>query len=94
MVHALKSLIVAEMVDETAMDFSQSVDATDSSKMNTFATDRTTEQKSSTTRSGSGKKRRWCFQFCEVVTLTPVILAIVGLFSIPSVLYALSEAEV
>ena len=39
---------------------------------------------------GNGAKTKMrCFQFCEVLVLTPVMLVIVGLFTIPTVFHAL-----
>ena len=40
------------------------------------------------------KTKMRCFQFCEVLVLTPVMLAIVGLFTIPTVFYALPSETV
>lgn len=72
------------MVDEIAVDVHQSVVVTDS-RLDCAQQKNTTKSK---------KRRLECFQFCEVMLLTPVMLVMVGLFSIPTVLYALSEAEV
>ena len=42
---------------------------------------------------GAETKMR-CFQFCEVLILTSVMLVIVGLFAIPTVFYALPSETV
>jgi hypothetical protein len=39
------------------------------------------------------KSKRGYFLLCEVLILTPVVLVIIGLFSIPTILYALQEIE-
>lgn len=41
----------------------------------------------------SGKSKLKYLQFCEVLILTPVMLAIIGLYSLPTVFYALSKLE-
>ena len=42
----------------------------------------------------SRKQVEKCFRYCEIVTITLVILIIGGLFLIPTVLYLLPESEV
>ena len=72
------------LFDGMAVDCSQSIDLS-GTRMKLQAC----VQEKTIVKSNKGK-----FLLYEILVLTPVMLAILGLFSIPTVLYALSATEV